>query len=501
MSLPKEPRQKMINMMYLVLTALLALNVSKEVLNAFKVVDGSLKRSNSNLTASTADIYFSFENAWNDSKTKEKAKLLKPKADSVKAETLLLEKIINKYRTQLLGAAGFDAKTNEMSKEDNLDIGSRIMDTEGGGKEIFDALKNYEANIKRIMGNDYAAAFPKGTPLADSSINSGSVFSTKLFHMQPVVANLTMLSKVLNDIKNTESQSVKYLFSKMDAVIWRYNKFEPLVSTNATYLMPGEELIVQAGLGAFNDAAKPNITIGGAGVAVGANGVGERKFSVSSSGSVPVNVSYKDPNTGEEKTISKTIQYTVGIPGGASVSANKMNVLYIGVPNPVTVGSGAGWEQTAVDFSGLSYTGSNGNYVVTPMGEEGVVNITVSAKGKQSSFPFRVKRLPPPEVFCANKKSGPISTAALIAQQGLTTKLDSEFDALYSVVSYKVTINGKATGYLDAQNKGNRWSGTAANLVNLLKPGCTVTFEDIKVVGPDKVVRPASNDVLSFYCK
>jgi gliding motility-associated protein GldM len=488
-------------MMYLVLTALLALNVSKEVLNAFKVVDGSLKRSNSNLTASTEDIYFSFENALEDSKTRDKALVLKPKADAVKAETLLLEKIIDKYRKQVLGAAGLDVKTNEINKEDNLDIGSRIMTTEGGGKEIFEAIKNYEASIKRIMGNDYTAAFPKGTPLADSSISSGAIFSTKLFHMQPVVANLTMLSKVLNDVKNTESQSVKYLFSKMDAVIWRYNKFEPLVSTNATYLMPGEELIVQAGLGAFNDAAKPVVTIGGSGVAVGANGVGEKKFSVSSSGSIPVSVSYKDPNTGEEKTISKTISYTVGVPGGASVSANKMNVLYIGVPNPVTVGSGAGWDQTTVDFNGLSYTGSSGNYVVTPMGNEGVVNITVNSKGTPKRFPFRVKRLPPPEVTCAGKKSGPVGTNTLIAQKGITAKLDSEFDAMYTVVSYKVSTYGKVTGYLSAENNGNTWTGTAATLIHALKPGSTVTFEDIKVMGPDKVVRPASNDVLSFYCK
>jgi len=95
MALPKEPRQKMINMMYLVLTALLALNVSAEIINAFKVVDNSLNQSNNVLTQSTASLYSSFEELLKDPKTAEKAAIWKPKADQARE----LSKKIPKDRT------------------------------------------------------------------------------------------------------------------------------------------------------------------------------------------------------------------------------------------------------------------------------------------------------------------------------------------------------------------------------------------------------------------
>ena len=81
MALPKEPRQKMINLMYLVLTALLALNVSSEILNAFKVVDKSLQNSSANLAAANKTLYESLSEKLTDPKTAEKAKIWEPKAE------------------------------------------------------------------------------------------------------------------------------------------------------------------------------------------------------------------------------------------------------------------------------------------------------------------------------------------------------------------------------------------------------------------------------------
>jgi gliding motility-associated protein GldM len=501
MALPKEPRQKMINMMYLVLTALLALNVSKEVLNAFKVVDGSLKRSNTTLTASTGDIYISFESAVKDEKTRAKAELLKPIADKIKSETANLEKEIEAYRNKILDAASYDPATGEIKKEDNLDIGTRIMDTEGGGDKLFKAIQAYQDNLKTIMGKEYVAVFGnRGTPLSDSSVSSGKVLVEKQFRMQPVVANITMLSKVMNDLKNTESQAVKYLFSQIGAVVVRLNKFEPLVSMSATYLMPGQEMEVQAGMGAFNDDAKPTISINGRNVTVGPNGVGSTKFQVNSSGSVSVKINYIDPNTGESKSLDKTVPYVVGTPGTSSVSADKMKVFYIGVDNPVTIGSSAGWDKTSVSMQGGSISGGNGRFNVR-VSSEGKAVVIVNSDGKPTPHEFRVKRLPPAAVFCAGQKQGAMSSAALKAQGGLAAQLEnSDFEASYQVVSYKVTVNGKA-GYQEAQNTGNRWSGAAASLVNSCVPGSSITFENVKIKGPDGQVRPASNEVLSFYLR
>ena len=153
MALPKEPRQKMINIMYLVLTALLALNVSAEILNAFKVVTKSMDRSNANLTASSEEIYASFAAALTDPKNRDKAVILKPKADSIKAETDNLLNIINKYRSEIITEA-IPGEGGELKKEDNLDIGTHVME-KGGGEAIYNAIKNYQQNVERILGKSY----------------------------------------------------------------------------------------------------------------------------------------------------------------------------------------------------------------------------------------------------------------------------------------------------------------------------------------------------------
>src|ERR1700712_2844848 len=105
MALPKEPRQKMINLMYLVLTALLALNVSSEILNAFKVVDKSLITSNGNITKANGDLYASLLEKLNDSKTHDKAAPWNEKAMQAKKLSDDMNTYIDNIKTQLKKAA------------------------------------------------------------------------------------------------------------------------------------------------------------------------------------------------------------------------------------------------------------------------------------------------------------------------------------------------------------------------------------------------------------
>ncbi len=503
MALPAEPRQKMINIMYLVLTALLALNVSAEILKAFKVVDGSLRRSNDNLTASTADIYASFEAAKKDSKTAAKANQYGPLADQVKAETETILKLVETYRSKITTAAEVEKKedgTLGVKREDNLEIGTHIMET-GGGNDLFAAIKAYKDKVKSIMGVEYTPAFPKGTPLEDAGVKDGSDFAKQYFHMQPVVANLTMISKTINDIKNTEGDAVKHLFSKIDGVVIRLNKFAPLVSTNATYLMPGEDLIVSAGVGAFNDDAKPQISIGGSGVPTGPDGMGEKKFTVGTTGgTIPVVINFKDPNTGETKTITKSVTYTVGTPGGASVSADKMNVLYIGVANPITVASGKGWDKTTVNMEGGSLSGSNGHYTAN-VSSPGIANVVVNMEGSgPAKFPFRVKYLPPAAAGIGPnlQQEGTMPSATFKAMGGIRAALvGSEFDATYTIVSY--TITGSGPGFNPtafATNQGSFWSGSAKAVVDKAVPGSSIGISSIVVQGPDGRQVKASNSTI-----
>jgi gliding motility-associated protein GldM len=280
-----------------------------------------------------------------------------------------------------------------------------------------------------------------------------------------------------------------------------YDKFVPMIGTNSTYFMPGEEMIVKAGLGAFNASVKPVISINGVSVPVDESGVGIKKFAVGGSGKVNVKVTYIDPQTGESKETSESIDYTVGTPAGVAVMADKMNVLYTGVENPLTITAGAGSEKVTATFSGGSIKKISGNKYVAVPTSTGDHFITILVDGKSAGkVAYRVKRLPLPEAKVGNLATGAVSSAAFKAMGGVIARLeDSDFDAQYDVVSYSVEAN--LTGdYTSIPNTGNRWNGNAADLINKLKPGNRVTISDIRVKSPDGSVRTL-NGSLNYILK
>lgn len=511
MALPKEPRQKMINMMYLVLTALLALNVSAEIINAFKTVDNSLLQSNAVLNTSSGSVYESLSEMMKDAKTAEKAGIWKPKADKAKELAKQTSDLIDKYKQQLKEEAGLDKETGEF-KEDNVDAATRLFDTKGEGKNLYAALENFKKNILAIdpeISKALSAKLPLNLEVPKSSTGKSSTGDKVAdwvygnFHMTPTVAALTMLSKFQNDVKNTENQVATFCASQVGAVKIVYDKFVPLIGTNSTYLMPGEEMEVTAGLGAFNASVKPEITINGAPVTVDETGVGTKKFNVNSSGKVSVNVTYVDPNSGEKKVTTKTIDYTVGTPSGVAVMADKMNVLYIGVDNPLTITAGAGSEKVTATFSGGTLSKVSGNKYIAKPTNAGEHTVTVMVEGKAAGkVGFRVKQLPLPAAYVGNLKPGAVPTANFKAMGAVLAKLEeSEFDAPYEVVSYTVgALSPDNPDYTPITNNGPRWNGSAAALIAKLKPGALVVINDIKVKGPSGAIRTLSGS-LSYSLK
>ena len=514
MALPKDPRQKMINIMYLVLTALLALNVSAEILNAFKVVDNSLKESNGVLSNSTAGIYSSFEELLKDPKSAQKAEIWKPKADQVKILADEVSVLIDKYKQDLKVEA--DLAEDGTFREDNIDAATRLFDTKGEGKNLYSKLENFKSKLLAI-DKDMAAQISSKLPLnlevpqsTAGNLKTGDKIQdwvTSYFHMTPTVAALTMLSKFQNDVKNSENLAATFCINQVGSVKLIMDKFEPLVGTSSTYLMPGEEMTVTAGLGAFNSNVKPTVTIDGRSISVNANGVAESKFNVGGTGarSMNVSVSFIDPNTGEPKTISKKIDYTIGAPAGVAVSPDKMNVLYVGVENPLTITAGAGSEKVTAQFSGGAITKVGGNkYIAKPTQDAaGEQSVTVLVQGKAvGKIMFRVKQLPSPSAFVGNLKQGSVPSASFKAMGGVIAKLeDAEFDAPFEVMSYRVgAVSSDIPDYSPVENKGARWTGAAAALINKLKPGALVAITDIVVRDPGGRSRTLSGS-LSYNLK
>jgi gliding motility-associated protein GldM len=490
----------MINIMYLVLTAILALNVSAEVINAFKVVDRSLVTSNENIGAANETLYKSLESKLTDPQSAEKAKIWEPKAIEAQKLSANMTTYLEGLKGDLKKEADLkmvevDGKQVESYREDNLDAATRLFDTKGKGKELQARLQQYRdamLNIDPEIRKQFETTLPVDVNVPKSQEGTKKDFTATYFHMTPTVAALTMLSKFQNNIKNAENQVVTYCHNQIGAVKVVYNQFAALVGQSSNYVMPGQEIEITAGVGAYSSAAQPQISINGAGVSVGADGRAIYKVQASGAGNhtVPVVVTYTKPD-GTKETKSFPVQYTVGTPGGAAVMLDKMNVFYIGVDNPVTVSSGTGWDKTHVSASGVSLSpaGGPGKFTVRAS-SVGKASITVNADGKPSTYEFRVKRIPDPILKVGASSGGRIQSVVFKNQQYARADLENfDFDARFSVVSAMVYFSGANFNNVQAVSISGGNLGALNAQMSKCIPGTSVTFDNVKVQGPDGSVR------------
>lgn len=499
MALPKEPRQKMINLMYLVLTALLALNVSAEILNAFKTVDNSLDKTNSTVNASTSNIMESFKLKLNDPKTHDKAAIWMPRAEQAQKLTTDMYNYIEGLRGDILKAADFDParKKDSTFKEDNQDIATRIMLKDGKGKELQQKLAAYRTAMLGLVAPDRKAEFEKSLQV-DVSMprvqnKSNKTWEDAYFNMVPTVAALTILRKFQNDVKTTENKMVSYFHEQVGKVEVVFDSFEAIVGQNSKYLMPGQELEITAGLGAFSKSKVPTISIGGASVPTNEKGMAVYKVAAGTIGqhSVPVTVSFVDQDN-KPQTRTFNVEYTVG-QANASIALDKMNVLYIGVDNPISVAaSGGGDDKVQVSISGgggsVTKTGA-GHYNVRVGSPTDDCVITVSVDGKVAgSSRFRVRSIPAPTGTVGGFASGDnVNAGAFKAQSGVGAYIkDFPFDIQYDVVSYSISVDNDEGDIVSENVQGVYFSNRAKQMINQnVKPGKTVTIDDLRAKGPD----------------
>jgi gliding motility-associated protein GldM len=345
-----------------------------------------------------------------------------------------------------------------------------------------------DSSIKKQFENN----FPVSTNVPLSQEGHVKDFTQTYFHMTPTVAALTMISKFQNNVKNAENQVVTFCHNQIGAVKVVYDQFAALVGQSSNYVMPGQEIEITAGVGAYSKAAQPQITIGGTSQSLDAEGRAVYKFQASGAGNhtVPVSVTYTKPD-GTKESKSFNVEYTVGTPGGAAVMLDKMNVFYIGVPNPVTVSSGTGCDKTKVSMSGgtLTPAGGPGKYTVN-VSAPGKDSITVNADGKASTYEFRVKRIPDPVFAVGPSKGGRVQSVMIKNQQFCRAELENfDFDARFSVVSATVYFSGANFANVQtATLTGNSLAGIQGQLAKCI-PGTSITFDNVKVQGPDGTVR------------
>jgi gliding motility-associated protein GldM len=505
MALPKEPRQKMINLMYLVLTALLALNVSAEILNAFKTVERSLGTTNTIINASTETILKSFEEVKKtDPSKKEKADYWQPKALAAQALAKDMNDYINGLKAEIMKGADFDPVKNGDStfKEDNQEVATRIMVEEGKGQQLRARLEKYKKDMAAIapeLSKDIEKILTQiNLDIPPSKNKSHNTWETAYFEMVPTVAATTMLTKFQNDIKTTENRAIARFYQQVGEVVVVFDNYATIKGQNATYLMPGQELAVTAGVGAFSSKAAPTITIGGKTIPVNDKGVAEFKQVVNSigQGSIPVHYEWTDQE-GKRQSFDDKIIYEVG-QSNAAIALPEMNVMYIGWPNQVIVsGGGVGAEKIGIKVAGggASFDGGNGKFTVRV--SQQTDNCIVTAYNKQDgktlgALTFRVRQMPSPLASVGGKRSGDgISAAALAAQPGVAANIENfPLRLTYTVTRFKVVGTDENSGDLiSIPGTGNLFTPQMKAMIRNQKPGEIITVEDIYCTGPDGATR------------
>jgi gliding motility-associated protein GldM len=493
MALPREPRQKMINMMYLVLTALLALNVSSEILNAFKTVNSSLEATNKVVTASTQEIMTSLKAKMNEEGTRERAQIWYPHAEKAQQMSDDLYNYIQKFKDQIYKEAGADfAKGDSSYKDDNLDIATRIMVEHGGGKELYTKLDQYKKGMLAIDPK-IAAQFGNSLPInlaKPKTQNKGNkTWEDAYFRMTPTVAAITILSKFQNDVKTSENKVISFCHEQVGKVDVIQDAFAAIAIANTTNALPGQEIEITAGVGGFSTKISPTITINGQVQNLGDDGAVHYKFKADrlGSNSIPVHIVYYDQNNKkQEKTIP--VDYVVG-QSSAAVQLDNMNVLFIGVDNPVTISGSGSVDQIKASIRGgggvLNGTGAHRSVRVSQETDDCVISVT-TPDGKTTNVPFRVRSIPDPTPMIGTFKSGNIPAAQFKGQAGVRAIVENfYYKTQFNVTQFRMTGDGAGfDDIMEANNTGAEWN-EARGIVNKCRAGSFVTIEDIYAVGPD----------------
>lgn len=492
MALPKEPRQKMINIMYLVLMAMLALNVSSEILNAFRTVNNSLDNSNAVIDDKNKTIFTSLAEKLHDPKTAQKAEIWAPKAEQARSLSENIFNYINVLEERIRKFAGYDpAKGEESFDMGQLDAATNIMVDHKEGDKLLAELKTYKAKLLAIdplIAQQFSKTLPLDLTMPKVQDKSNNTWSLAYFHMTPAIAAVTILKKFQNDIKNSEAQVVEFCHNQIGQIQLVYDQFNAIATASSQYVFPGQPLSIYAGVGAFSAQAKPIIRVNGAAVPLGPDGMAEFKSVAGAPGAYTahVDISFTKPD-GSIANVKKDIPYTVAAPSGLTVSADKVRVLYIGVENPITI-AGGDLSKTPPSVSmsqGQAINRGNGHFDLV-VNRPGNATVNVEVNGKVYPTEFRVLPIPDPVAMVGVNKGGAMSVNEFKAQAGVRAVLENFlFEGLkYNVTSYTITFNGAGYPEFEAQQVNGNTFGPVRSLINQARPGSTIMIDEIRVSGP-----------------
>ena len=501
----------MINLMYVVLMAMLALNVSTEVLNGFTIVEDSLNRTTANSATENTAIYDNFAEQMKTNPTKvkewfEKATMVKNMSDS-------LYNFAQELKVAIVREAdGKEGDVKHIEHKDNLEAASIVMlaPGTGKGKRLYKAINSYREHIlkmvsdpqqRKLIASNLTTELPKG------EMTLGKNWQEYMFDNMPAAAAVTLLSKLQSDVRYAEGEVLHTLISNIDVKDIRVNKLNAFVIPESRTVMSGDRYSAQIVMAAIDTTQKPEIYIGGRKVELRNNtyefnvgGVGEHSFG-----------GYITMRNGNGEIIRRdfTTKYNVVAPS-ATVSADLMNVLYAGYENPMSISiPGVPLSAVQASMSGGSFRSLGmGRFIARPssVGKDVTISVTASQNGRvrpMGKFTFHVRKLPDPTAYIAvgsdRFKGGGLSKQALMGASGISAAIDDGLlDIKFRVVSFETVFFDNMGNAVPMASEGSQFSGRQRELFRHLSRNRRFYISRVKAIGPDGITRqlPASLEVI-----
>jgi len=519
----ETPRQKMIAMMYLVLTALLALNVSKEILDAFLVVNDSIDTTNEKFERKINETYVKFQQQYELNQEKvgdEWAEALR-----VKALTNSMIKYVDSLKFEAIstteGISFQEAKVIELvnvEKKDNYDDPTRFFvgtDTKKGAAEALqDSINLYREKMLGFIDEDEREIFNNRIGLrTDGDYKNANGKSLNWidynFYHTILAADVTILNKIKAEIFNTESDIINYLYSSITEEDFKFSGLSAKVIPKSSYVFKGDEYQAEILVAAVDETQNPVVyvlqnadtmtreQIPNAEKILGEKGSVKLVLPASSEGTKKYAGMIEMTNPYGEKNYYHFKQDYIVAKPSATISPTKMNVVYRGVDNPVAISaSGKADSQLDIKISNGKLIRTDTGYIVNdlpPEAYETTISVYADDAGSKKFMGeqlFRIKSLPDPlaKVLGADL-DGNITKKRLLTNPFLICALPDYVDFKYNfkVTSFTMIVPTSGGGQYVSTEKaeGMIFTEKMKSLIESLGKDDIIIFQDIRVKGPE----------------
>ena len=506
----------MINLMYVVLMAMLALNVSTEVLNGFSLVEESLSRTTANAAKENQVIYDDFAAQLKANPAKVKAWF--DKAQAVKRMSDSLYSLAAELKLAIVREAdGDDGDVKNIVGKEDLEAANQVMlaPGRGRGRELYEAINSFRERILSMVTDPTQQAIIRSNLSTDVPRNiqtMGKNWQEYMFEDMPVAAAVTLLSKLQSDVRYAEGEVLHTLVSNIDLKDIRVNSLNAFVIPNSQTIVRGDKFSAHIVMAAVDTTQVPEIYIGNRKMDL-KDGLYETVCSRTGDFTLAGYIEMLNGN-GERVRRDFSQKYTVVDPS-ATVSADLMNMLYAGYSNPISVSvPGVPLNKvTATMTGGTLQPVGPGKYIARPAAIGKDVTITVSSTNtgrvqQMGQFTFRVRKLPDPTAYIAmadehgnptRYKGGNLPKASLMAADGIGAAIDDGIlDIGFRVLSFETVFFDNMGNAVPMVSDGDKFSARQKATFRRLARNRRFYISRVTAVGPDGLQRtlPTSMEVI-----